>query len=225
MAVIFGYCERTGPGLWAEPLNAVSNLAFVVAGMVALRGLRRTAGPGAPAGVLLVMVVLVPVIGAGSFVFHTVGGWTLVLDEVPILLFVLSYLVVAVHLFLGVPWHLAWLGAPGYLLFATALEAALGGLGWHDPGVRYVPVLLALFGLATALILSGDAGVQRYGWPLAGIGLLFAGAVVLRQLDQALCPYIRTGTHFAWHLLSAVVLYLVVSLANSRWRDVTMSSP
>ena len=225
MAVIFGYCERTGPGLWAEPLNTVSNLAFVVAGMVALRTLRRTAAPGAPAGVLLAIVGLLPVIGAGSFVFHTVGGWTLVLDEVPILLFVLSYLVVAVHLFLGVPWQLAWLAPPGYLLFATALEAALGGLGWRDPGVRYVPVLLALFALAVALMLSGDAGVQRYGWPLAGIGLLLAGAVVLRQLDQVLCPYIPTGTHFAWHLLSAVVLYLVVALAASRWRHVDMSSP
>lgn len=22
------YCERTGPGLWAEPVNALTNLAF-----------------------------------------------------------------------------------------------------------------------------------------------------------------------------------------------------
>lgn len=225
IAVIFGYCERTGPGLWAEPLNALSNLAFLVAGVVALRRLRRTVAPGTPPSVLLVMVVLLPVIGAGSFTFHTVAGWTLVLDEAPILVFVLSYLVVAVHLFLGVPWRLAWLAAPGYVLFATAIETVLAGLGWGDPGMRYVPVLLAVLGLATALILSGDAGRQRYGWSLAGIGLLFAAAVALRQLDQPLCRYLPTGTHFAWHLLSAVVLYLVVSLAASRWREIDMSSP
>ncbi len=163
IAVIFGYCERTGPGLWAEPLNAVSNLAFLVAGVVALRRLRRTFAPGPPPSVLLVMVVVLPVIGAGSFTFHTVAGWTRVLDELPILVFVLSYLVVAVHLFLGVPWRLAWPAAPAYLLFATAIETVLGGLGWGDPGMRYVPVLLAVLGLATALILSGDAGRQRYG--------------------------------------------------------------
>jgi hypothetical protein len=26
-----GYCERVAPGLWGEPLNAVSNIAFLVA--------------------------------------------------------------------------------------------------------------------------------------------------------------------------------------------------
>jgi hypothetical protein len=25
---IDAYCERLGPGLWAEPLNALTNLAF-----------------------------------------------------------------------------------------------------------------------------------------------------------------------------------------------------
>ena len=25
------YCERLGPGFWAEPLNAVSNAAFILA--------------------------------------------------------------------------------------------------------------------------------------------------------------------------------------------------
>jgi hypothetical protein len=29
------YCERLGPGLWAEPLNAVTNVAFFVAAWLA----------------------------------------------------------------------------------------------------------------------------------------------------------------------------------------------
>jgi len=32
-----GYCERVGPGLWAEPLNAVSNAAFLI-GAAAVQG-------------------------------------------------------------------------------------------------------------------------------------------------------------------------------------------
>ena len=31
MAPLDGYCERLGPGLWAEPLNFLSNAAFLVA--------------------------------------------------------------------------------------------------------------------------------------------------------------------------------------------------
>ena len=30
-AYVDGYCERVAPGLWGEPLNAVTNLAFVLA--------------------------------------------------------------------------------------------------------------------------------------------------------------------------------------------------
>ncbi len=32
------YCERLGPGLWAEPLNAVTNLAFILAGILLIGG-------------------------------------------------------------------------------------------------------------------------------------------------------------------------------------------
>jgi len=30
----------------------------------------------------------------------------------------------------------------------------------------------------------------------------------LRSVDEAACPYIPIGTHFLWHALIAVVLYL-----------------
>ncbi|BAB51018.1 msl4336 [Mesorhizobium japonicum MAFF 303099] len=35
------YCERTGPGLWAEPANALTNLAFIAAGLWGVREVRR----------------------------------------------------------------------------------------------------------------------------------------------------------------------------------------
>jgi len=31
------YCERLGPGIWAEPINALTNLAFLVAAFAAWR--------------------------------------------------------------------------------------------------------------------------------------------------------------------------------------------
>ena len=43
------YCERTGPGLWAEPVNALTNLAFFAAAWALWHSARstRTVGPGA----------------------------------------------------------------------------------------------------------------------------------------------------------------------------------
>ena len=33
---VFSYCERGGaPGFWAEPLNALSNGAFIITGLIA----------------------------------------------------------------------------------------------------------------------------------------------------------------------------------------------
>ncbi len=35
--------------------------------------------------------------------------------------------------------------------------------------------------------------------------------------DEAACPYIPTGTHFLWHVLIAVVLYLSMRALILNW--------
>ena len=35
------YCERIEPGLWAEPLNAITNLAFIIAAFLLIRMILR----------------------------------------------------------------------------------------------------------------------------------------------------------------------------------------
>jgi hypothetical protein len=42
--------------------------------------------------------------------------------------------------------------------------------------------------------------------------LVFSLSLVLRTVDVALCPVIPAGTHFAWHLLNAAVLWLAMRL-------------
>jgi len=56
------YCERMGPEFWAEPVNAVTNLAFVLAALVVWP---RAVGLGR------VLAVILVAIGIGSFLFHT----------------------------------------------------------------------------------------------------------------------------------------------------------
>lgn len=96
---IDSYCERTDASYWAEPVNALSNLSFVVAAVVAWR-IARTAGDR-PAQLLAVAAALV---GVGSFLFHThATRWALQADVWPIRVFVLLYVAVAVVRLLGVP--------------------------------------------------------------------------------------------------------------------------
>ena len=34
--MIYLYCERLGSGLWAEPINALSNISFLLAAIAAM---------------------------------------------------------------------------------------------------------------------------------------------------------------------------------------------
>ena len=44
------------------------------------------------------------------------------------------------------------------------------------------------------------------------IVMLFFTSIVFRQMDLKLCELLGFGTHFIWHILNSIVLYLFVSL-------------
>lgn len=68
MGTVDLYCERLGPGLLAEPLNAITNLAFFIAAWLLWRQ-SRIAG-SLTGGVILLLALLVA-FGVGSSLFHT----------------------------------------------------------------------------------------------------------------------------------------------------------
>ncbi|WP_155549383.1 hypothetical protein [Amycolatopsis camponoti] len=186
-----GYCERVGPGLWGEPLNSLSNLAFLLAAVLVWR----LAG-GNRTGRLL--AVLIGLVFAASTVFHLVATrWAAAGDSLFILVFVLVYAVLFARVFFGVRAKLAWLAAPAFLAL-TAVTALLGG------GL-YLSALVGLFAFAALLAFRRDA----YWTHFAVAGAVFALSLSLRTLDRDVCDYVPAGTHFLWHLLNGVVLYLV----------------
>jgi ribosomal protein S18 acetylase RimI-like enzyme len=210
------YCERTASGLWGEPYNAVSNLAFLVAAAVLLWlvGRRR---PAAPVRVWL-LPALLGVVGLCSLSFHTMATrFTEALDTLSILAFVLVALAVLLHDMWGVRWRWAWLSAPAFIAFAVAVDAPLTdvfGAGAALGG--YLPALLGLVGVAVAL--RRRRGLARYGkWLLWAAGV-FAVSLTARTLDRPLCTDIPTGTHFVWHILNAVVLFTVGYAVVDRYR-------
>src|SRR6056297_761416 len=88
MRQIDGYCERLDPGYWAEPINAVTNAAFVLAALIMWRRLG-----DAPLPLARVLVAILAAIGLGSFLFHTHAQvWSALADVLPIMAFVLVYL-------------------------------------------------------------------------------------------------------------------------------------
>ncbi|CAN7222910.1 ceramidase domain-containing protein [Bosea sp. LjRoot9] len=210
----YGYCERLSGAFWAEPWNALTNGAFLLAAVAAFQLWRRSGGPDRPA---LALTLLVFVIGIGSFLYHTMPqGWTLAADVVPIQLFAFSYFGLALMRFCGLPWQAAVLGTFAFFTFALLLSSGIGSL-LPQPArgsAGYAAFLLGLAGVAGALLRRpGGRDTAR----LVGLaGLVFALSLALRTLDGALCNGWSMGTHWLWHLLNAAVLYLLLRAAILR---------
>src|ERR687896_455158 len=84
------YCERVGMGLLAEPLNAVSNISFLLAAWAAWVLATRT---GTLSAGVRVLIALATSVGIGSILWHTYPVMlTLILDIVPILIFIMWYI-------------------------------------------------------------------------------------------------------------------------------------
>jgi hypothetical protein len=202
------YCERTGPEFWAEPVNALTNLAFIAAGIWALREARYNRADG----FVTALCWLVVVIGVGSGLFHTFANrLTLLADVVPIALFTLAYTVFAIRRYLGFSWLGTGILFVGFYVSVGLLTAMvperLNAL--TSGSVGYLPAFLALFGFGGWVALRGHPAGR---WLLAA-ALTFLASVTFRALDHHVCEALPLGTHFMWHVLNAVMLGLLAVAA------------
>ncbi len=195
------YCERTGPGLLAEPFNLASSLAFFAVAVLAWRYLARDRQADVAIGILTALIVAV---GAASLAWHLFAtSWARWLDIAALLAFQAGWLWVYVRRALefsprGAGVALLTFGLS--LLPATAQAASSNGLP------LYLPTLVVLLAL----------GLHRRRRPLPEPNLLlaaaalFATSLALRTVDARLCAAFPLGTHFAWHLLTALVVFLAM---------------
>jgi len=190
-----GYCERTDFSYWSEPINAATNLAFIIAALVLWR--RSTGVPMAR-----VLSVILFATGLGSFLFHTHATlWASVADVVPIGIFILTYLFVVNRDMVPMGGWLAAFATALFIPFAAVLVPVLNQIPFIAISNFYwtVPILLALY----AVLLRRKPGIA-HGF-LIGAALLCL-SITIRSLDEILCDVIPVGTHFVWHLLNGVML-------------------
>ena len=220
----FGYCERLDAGFWAEPVNALTNGAFLVAALAGF-WLWRRQGEGDRAALALILLVFV--IGIGSFLFHTMpNGWTVLADVVPIQLFAFGYFAFALSRFLGTSGLVTAIGTIAFFGFALVLSwagrAILPAMVAGSTG--YAGFLLGLVGIAS--VMRRDPSLRRQRKLLVLAGVTFAVSLTMRSVDGLLCGALPLGTHWLWHLLNAVVLYMLLRAAvfSSGGTKVTASS-
>jgi Ceramidase len=192
------YCERLGPGLWAEPLNAVTNGAFLMAAYFALALARGDRGG-------LVLAGLIACIGVGSGLFHTFATpMTQMMDVIPILLFQVTFLALYSLRVMG-------LGrVRTFALFAAFMVCSILAEGlpreFLNESGGYIPALVFVLGFG---IWHWRHAARERSVLLMAAGV-FVISLTFRSIDMAVCESFAIGTHFLWHCLNATVLYLCV---------------
>jgi len=192
------YCERLEASFWAEPINAISNLSFIVAGFFLWR-LRSSHSK--------LIATLVILIGLSSFSFHTFANrLTGLLDVLTIALYLLTF-----AFLIPKQWSrnsiLIQLGSVLLLILSIVLAQLLishlkPALPWLPPGV-YLGAWLALIVFALVTQYS-NLSAAHFLWMAV---IVFPTSLLSRQIDMPLCDSIG-GSHWLWHLLNGLTLYL-----------------
>ena len=197
--IIRTYCERCGPGLFDEPINASSNIVFFFAAYAACRLARRMGE--LTAGVRL-LIGLALGVGIGSTLWHTFATTlAMALDAVPILLFHLVFLCLYGREVARLqPTVIGLL----LLVYGGSALCLVGYRNWLNGLVLYAPTLA----------MSWMVGMHYYRSVRRERGLLLLSAAVLgialscRAIDLVVCRQLPIGTHFLWHILNGVSVYL-----------------
>lgn len=196
------YCERTDPTFWSEPLNAASNLAFIIAAWCLWRRYRlHHATQKARAWDMEVLIALIALVGIGSFVFHTFGTkWAQAADVIPIVIALIWTLAV----FLKRQMDSASSIALGFGLFFAATAAfSYVPAEWSNNSQFYFSTAVTLFVMAKL--------TQHHARRYVLAGVVFLISLTCRALDLVVCDGLPLGTHFMWHTLNGLTFYLAVS--------------
>ncbi|MBK8008704.1 MAG: ceramidase domain-containing protein [Rhizobiales bacterium] len=200
------YCERLHAGLWAEPINAVSNLAFFLAAAGAYMLWRRE---GKDDRFILLLIGLAALVGIGSTLFHTFATrWGLFADSIPIGIFVVTFLVFTLRRYLAQSVVLTSVWIALFLAVAAVLPQLLPP-GFMNNSGFYFPVLGALIILGILLRVKGGA-MQWVGGAYLSAAALFALSLSFRIVDPSVCAQFPLGTHFLWHCLNGTLIYLML---------------
>ena len=211
------YCERTDASYWSEPINALTNLSFVLFALWAYGTYRTLSIREQRLGndwMILIAIIMAGLIGIGSFLFHTHATvWASHTDVIPIWSFVAFYLFLAIYRIVGLPlWRALRVYAISLAVTAgvlwsvsTALLASDGADAVSDGfngSTQYLPGMIALYGFALVMFFRRHAARR---WIFAA-ALTFSVSIYFRTIDLDVCTAFPLGTHFLWHSLNGLFI-------------------
>ena len=216
------YCERVALGVWQEPFNTFSALAFVCAGLL---GLRLCFGSAKGDSLRVFIALCTLVIGVVSFIFHMHGTrLSLIYDIAPIILFdvLVTWVILARGLKMAAG---ATLVMTTFVVVTSLALPPLGNhLGFAFSGIEHAGFVFWLLLLSLVLMAHGEIAS---GGTLLLAGIILVFALFFKSIDIPQCAQYAHGTHWVWHMFNALASYLIirgVPLSEKRHAEVEVST-
>lgn len=206
------YCERVSPGMWGEPLNIISNVAFLLAALLLLKYFKKNyIGEYLKHWDIAVLITLLFFITIGSTLWHILAiRWALYTDVIPILVFVNLFFLSCFVRILNLSTIKVILFFSIYQLFSFVIKTQYP-IHTLNGSIFYLPILISLAVITIVLYRQKSHLGQYY---LTAF-LIFTIALSLRTVDISQCEMFPAGTHFLWHIFISVMLYsLTMSLMD-----------
>ena len=195
------YCERHGAGFWNEPINALTNLIFILAGFMLVLNTRQNK-------LCIFLSLQIILMGVASFLFHTFANILAgLIDTVSIMLFGVTYI-------FGSNYYLLKLNTITSIIIALCLvpfsffvsQLATISFGSLNGSTWYLSFII-LFLTYSYLIRKEFAQMSVI---LLCSALFLLISIFFRTIDIMSCNIIPVGTHFVWHIMNGVLLGTLV---------------
>ena len=198
----FYYCERTNLDFFSEPLNFFTNFAFIYCSIILFLDKRVLDKR---------YTYIMFCIGVGSLLFHSVPNYiTGLLDVFFIMLFIFYYLK-NLYFALKINIYFSYLLSIIFIFFCYFFGQYFSGT-YLSSSAYYFPILMHLYFLYFYFLFQKKN--YYYHKRFINIPIIFSISLFLRTIDYHSCSLLLTGTHFIWHILNAIVLYLLIKFIH-----------
>jgi len=198
------YCENlSNLFIINEPVNTLTNLSFFIASIYLFKKYKKEKTKKID---VIILIFLLFLIGFGSTIWHLTQSLVgELLDMVPILLFLIVYIysflkrIVKLKIYYIVIFIICF-------IFATFNLPKLFNEDPIKTSSGYLPALITLF-MFTVYVYFNNKKTFKYFFSSS---IIFLSSIILRSLDFVFCNTLIIGTHFLWHILNSILLYLLI---------------
>lgn len=196
------HCERQNTQSFFEPLNSISNAAFLISAYYAHKYIKENKIQDKNIQKLPYVIGLM---GIGSFMFHSFRNQiTNYADVIPIYFFIVFSIFIALQKLIK----------KKSLVYSLIVTFGIVQLGIYFTLLNYLYGSINYIATLTTLLILAYAIYRKYGkvllQPMIFFITIFGVALIFRNIDFIICPYFRIGTHYMWHILIALTTYLGV---------------